>query len=250
MPEPIDFQTRFASGIASQQAPAGGNPEAFAVYRNTWLKGLLDALDANYPVIAMLLGPEVFHDAALDFARQHPAKTPVLALYGEGFADFLARHPLGHEISYLRDVAALERLWTESFFAPDANALVPQQYAALRPAQLLGLRAGLHPAARVARFETPAVTIWQAHRADGEFEELEPEWCAEQVLVTRQRMSVSVMLLDDAAYRVLLEIRRGQTIGSAVESAAEACPAADLARALAIIIESGALVGDAQSQRG
>ena len=145
-----EFQQRFAQGIASREPPAGRSPAAFTVYRNTWLKGLLDALDANYPTVAMILGADTFEAIALEFARKHPAQTPVLALYGAEFPTFVGGQ-LGDEVPYLSDVAALERLWTESFFAPDAETLAPQQYAALTPTQLLGLQCKLHPAARSRR---------------------------------------------------------------------------------------------------
>ncbi|NUQ17030.1 MAG: DUF2063 domain-containing protein [Sphingomonas sp.] len=246
MSDAIDFEIRFAQGIASREQPAGGSPAAFAVYRNTWLKGLLDALAANFPTVAMLLGPELFRDVAVEFAREHPANSPVLALYGAEFPDFVGDR-LGGDIPYLRDVAALERLWTESFFAADADALAPAQYAALRPAQLLGLQVGVHPATRIARFRTPAVTIWKAHRSDGHFEEIEPDWRPEGALVTRRDLSVDVMAVDDATYHILVEIERGRTVGAAIGSAAEACPGSDLARALTTIIESGALTAAAQS---
>ena len=242
MPEGAEFQRSFAQAIAAKMPPRG-MPPAFAVYRNTWLKGLLDALDANFPTVAMILGPEGFKAVGLEYARDHPADTPVLALYGRDFPDFLAVHPAGRELPYLRDVAALERLWTECFFAADAPALRPKDYASLRPAEMLGLHPRLHPAARFARFETPAVTIWQAHRSEGEFEEIEPEWGAERALVSRSDAAVTVTLLDEATYKMLIEIRSGRALGSAIAAAADAYPGSDLSGGVTTIIERGALTG-------
>lgn len=242
------FQSWFAQAITAPTPPAG-LPPPFAIYRNTWLKGLLDALDANYPTIAMLLGPEAFKAAALEYACRHPPETPVLAQYGAGFADFLALHPAGRQIPYLSDVAALDRLWTECFFAPDAPVLNPEHYARLPPTELVRLRPRLHPATRMARFETPAVTIWQAHRIDGEFEEIEPEWQAERALVTRRGMAVTVSLIDEVTFRLLTEIR-ALTLGSAIARAAEAHPGSDLAQAVTTIIANGALTVGAGKERG
>ena len=242
MPDGAEFQRAFAYAVAAKRPPRD-MPPAFAVYRNTWLKGLLDALDAGYPTVAMILGEEAFRAVAIEFARDHPPDTPVLALYGDDFPDFLAVHGAGREIPYLRDVAALDRLWMECFFAPDAPTLRPQDYAYLRPAEMLGLRPRLHPAARIARFETPAVTIWQAHRTEGEFEEIEPEWRAERALVSRGDTAVTVTLLDEATYKILMEIRSGQTLGLAIAAAADAYSGSDLAGAVATIIASGALTG-------
>lgn len=240
MPEAATFQRWFTGAIISKRAPADV-PAAFAVYRNTWLKALLDALDANYPTVAMILGADLFEAAALEFAREHPATTPVLALYGADFPEFLAGHPDVRDIPYLRDVAALERLWTECFFAPDAPALEPQDYVGLSPVQLLKLDPHMHPATRFARFETPAVTIWQAHRTQGEFEEIEPQWQPERALVTRHGAGVAVTPIDEGALAILGMVGSGHSLGLALADVAKRHPASDLPGALATIISSGAL---------
>ncbi len=234
-----EFQQWFAQAIMSRRAPPD-IPAAFAVYRNTWLQGLIDALGSNYPTVALLLGDEAFGAVALEFARSHPGTTPALALYGEQFPEFLALHEVGREIPYLRDVAQLERLWTECFFAPDAPVLEKENFARLTPTQLVSLKALLHPATRLARFETPAVTIWQAHRTDEAFEEFEPEWKAERALLTRGS-GVTVTLIDEPAYDMLTAIRNGRSLGSAIALAAETHPEADLSKALATVISTAAL---------
>jgi Putative DNA-binding domain len=43
----------------------------FAIYRNTVMKGCIDALQANYPSIARLVGAEWFRAAAAIYARAH-----------------------------------------------------------------------------------------------------------------------------------------------------------------------------------
>ena len=45
----------------------------FAVYRNTVLKGCIDALQANYPTVARLVGDEWFRAAAGRYVRAHAA---------------------------------------------------------------------------------------------------------------------------------------------------------------------------------
>lgn len=247
MSEGAEFQRTFADAIAAKRAPPG-MPQAFAVYRNTWVKSLLDALDANFQTVAMILGPEAFSALGIEYARDHPADTPVLALYGEHFPDFLAVHRVGREITYLRDVATLERLWTECFFAPDAPAMRPQDYASLTPLEMLGLKPRLHPATRIARFETPALTIWQAHRSEVQFEELEPEWKVEHALVSRMGASVVVTLVDEVAHQILIGIGTGQSFGAAIAAAAGAYPQADLAGVVTMIIERGALTGAAKER--
>ena len=240
MPDAAAFQRAFAQTILAVR-PSRDMPPAFAVYRNTWLQGLLDALGSNYPTVAMIVGDDIFKAVALEFARAHPPATPVLAMYGAEFPDFLASHELGHKIPYLRDVAMLERLWTECLFASDASVLEQQDCADLTPAQLLELRPGLHPATRVARFETPAVTIWRAHRTAGDFEDIAPEWTAEHALITRRGAAISVTLVDEATHAMLAAIGSGRSLGFAISGAVESHPRADLSKSLATVISISAL---------
>lgn len=240
MSEGAVFQSQFVRAITAKRPPASA-PPSFTVYRNTWLKGLLDALDANYPTVAMLLGADLFKTVALEFARNQPPSTPVLALYGAQFPDFLQAHRIGREIPYLGDVARLERLWTECFFAPDAAAWESSRFAMLRPDEMFSLRLRLHPATRFERFETPAVSIWQAHRTDGEFEELELDWRSEHALVTRRGMQILVSPINEPTRRLLVEIQRGETIGGATAATVKTHPGCNLTDALTTLISSAAL---------
>jgi len=98
------FQDDFIRALRDPDRPA---PPAFAVYRNTVMKGCIDALQANYPAVARLVGEEWFRAAAAVYVREHLPRTPMLLEYGAGFADFLARfepaaEPARAEPLYLR----------------------------------------------------------------------------------------------------------------------------------------------------
>jgi len=218
MLELAEFQQRFSgamSGGASTD-PSFASP-AFAVYRNTSAKVLLDALDANYPTVAMLIGGDLFETLAIRYIHAQPPRTPVLALYGEEFPKFIADQDVGREVPYIGDVALLERFWTEAFFAPDAPVFDWEAANALTPEELLTLRPRLHPAARLAWFDTPAVTIWMAHRRADDFEELAPDWCAEGALVVRRGAAVVVEPIDQTTYAFVQQLRHGSSFGAAAE---------------------------------
>lgn len=235
-----DFQRRFAGAVLGRHPPeAAFTSPGFAIYRNTWVKALLDALDANFPTVAMLLGTNLFERLAVRYVRAHPARTPALACYGEDFPKFLSSQEAGGEIPYLCDVAELDRLWTEALFAPDANPADPQMATSLSPEELLAFRPSLHPAVRLGWFTTPAVTIWQAHRNG--FEELEPEWRPEGALVVRTGGTVKMSLIDEATYGFVEELRHGISLGAAADRMLTRHPTADAAQLLATILSSGAL---------
>ena len=82
------FQDAFARALLAVD-PAAGADEAirrlaaqpgFAVYRNTVLKGCIDALQASFPTVERLVGPEWLRGAAGVFARGQLPSQPSLLL--------------------------------------------------------------------------------------------------------------------------------------------------------------------------
>ena len=102
LPDLAIFQRQFAAII---DQPVGG---AMAVYRNTVIHGTVEALSANYPVVAQIVGEEMFEGIAVAFASHHSPRSPVLALYGEGFAEWIEQQPWADDLPYLADVARVE----------------------------------------------------------------------------------------------------------------------------------------------
>jgi hypothetical protein len=93
MSELGQFQDAFVAALAERTAapiaawlPDGeAEPAGLAVYRNTIAKGCVDALAANFPTVASLVGDDWFRAAAALFAREHPPASAALLAYGEAF---------------------------------------------------------------------------------------------------------------------------------------------------------------------
>lgn len=125
------FQDRFAHALIALDPSENCAPEiaglvaqpGFTVYRNTVMKGCIDAMQANYLAITRLVGEEWFRAAAAVFARANPPRHPMLADYGAGFADSLAGFEPAAELPYLPAVARLDRFWSEAHIASDAEPL-------------------------------------------------------------------------------------------------------------------------------
>ncbi|MDI6625577.1 MAG: DNA-binding domain-containing protein, partial [Brevundimonas sp.] len=82
---------------------------AIAVYRNTSIKGRIDALEANYPTVARMVGGDWFRAAAREFVEDQPGDDPVLAGFGEGFPAWLAAFEPARDLPYLSPIARLDR---------------------------------------------------------------------------------------------------------------------------------------------
>jgi len=226
----LEFQRDFAASIAE---PAAG---AVSVYRNTVISGCVDALRANYPVVAQLLGSEMFDAVAAEHAGQCPPRQPVLALYGSSFPDWLAEQGWLQELPYLPHVAQIERLHVESLFAADGD---PLDMTSLQGANWQTLRLTLHPATRFAWLGAPAMSIWLAHR-DSMSDELEFEWRAEGVLLTRPLLDVQPLRLERAGHRFLAGIRLGEAVGAAAIATASLYPETDIGSLFTSLVNAGA----------
>src|SRR5690606_1009714 len=144
-------------------APDDRTLGAMAVYRNTAIKGRIDALEANYPTVSQMVGSQWFRAAAREFVEEQPGDDPVLVDYGAGFADWLAGFEPARDMAYLAPVARLDRAWTEAHLARDARPLHARHAAALGLA-LTGVVARLHPSSSLFWFDWTAPSLWLAHR--------------------------------------------------------------------------------------
>jgi hypothetical protein len=243
LPDLAAFQRRFAAALVD---PAGPHPLAgrpgFAVYRNNSAKAAIDALRAAYPTVGMLVGEGSFERLALDFFRRGPPAAPVLADYGHGFADHLEGQLQLHDLPYLSDVARIDRLRLEAHLACDADVLQPAALAGIDGAGWMKLRLKLHPAARFAWLNMPAMTIWLAHQHGEPTQALEPVWQAEGALLTRPDQAVVANEIGRAEHRLLSGLRLGETIGEAAAAVARTYPETDISRLFAKLIASGAFL--------
>lgn len=239
------FQDDFASallardGIPSPALVALTAQPAFAVYRNTVMKGCIDALQANYPVINRLVGEEWLHAAAAIYVRDALPAQSTLLHYGADFADFLARFEPAAELPYLPGVARLDRFWTEAHAAASAEILNPAAITQLTPGNFINARLQPHAAARWAWFaDAPIYTIWSRNRSDDVVDD-DIDWQAEGALLTRPLDAVQWRGLDRAGCAFLDACSAGATVAGAAQAALEAQDNVDLGRLMAGLLEAG-----------
>jgi hypothetical protein len=230
LPDLLEFQREFAAAL---DHPANG---AMALYRSTVLHGAVEALRSNYPVVEQIVGTEMFEQVAIDFASTCPPKTPVLALYGEEFADWLTNQAWIGDVPYLPDIARVERLHLECLFAPDPEP-VAQPERSFDPS---GLALRLHSAVRFLWLSTPAMTIWLAHQQPLA-SAIEPEWAAEGALFTRpDPFTIVPALIDRAAHRLLFGLLLGESLGHSLRATEALYPDTDFQALVTRLIALGA----------
>jgi Putative DNA-binding domain len=249
------FQQAFAAALFAPQD--AGNAEvlqlvaqpAFAVYRNTVMKACVDALEANFPAVARLVGSEWFRAAAALHAAADPPRDGRLLHYGAGFPAFLESFEPAAELGYLPGVARLDALWREAHAARDAEALDPAHLAHALPDALAMQVLHPHPAARWRWFaEQPIYSIWSRNRRaphDGDETDRiggreDLVWQAEGALLTRPCDVVNWRTASRADCTFLDACAAGAPLAEAAEAALQADPNTDLAALLQHLLLAGA----------
>ena len=213
----------------------------FAIYRNGVMKHAIDALQANYPAVARVVGEEWFRAAAAIYVRKAPPRTPMLIEYGTDFPHFLERFEPAAEIAYVADVARLDRMWTEAHIGPDDAALDPVRIATLSPEALRRAVLRPHACARWAWFDTaPIYSIWAGTRGNAE-SLAEIDWHGEGALVVRPGASVEWMLLDKGACAFLDRCADGANLERATQAALAANPDTDFSQLMYGLLAMGAI---------
>ena len=243
------FQAAFIAAVRGEgpqalapwlDSPAAGEA-GLSVYRNTIAKGCVDALAANFPTVARMVGDDWFAAAAARFARQQPPSGAALLAYGAGFSDWLANFPPAADLPFLSAMAAMDALRTTALFAAEADVLTPADFA-LGGEALAAARVALHPSLILARYDTGLPGLWLAAREEGA-EDPSLDDAPQALLIIRPGAAVHARLLDAAGYAFLTACRTGQSLGEAMAAAAEADPRADLPALFAALIADGVFSG-------
>jgi hypothetical protein len=243
------WQSTFAAALLDSDCPVPAGvtshtvevPEKrFAIYRNNFVVGLVNALRTRFPVVEKIVGEEFFAALARAYSASHPPCSKLLMQYGDDFADFIAQFPPCSELCYLPDVARLEASRTRAYHAADAEPLAPERLATLGPVSLPCLRLTLHPSVQVVRSRHPIVTIWAMNA--GEIP-LAPicENTAEDALVVRLSLAVEQRRLALGGAAFVLAIANRATLSEAAEAAAADDSRFELSANLASLLACGAL---------
>lgn len=240
------FQDAFADALLAAEHDTSAEfssltaQPGFAVYRNTVMKGCIDALQANYPAVVRLVGEEWFRAAAAIHVRRTPPLEPMLLQYSARFADFLAGFEPAAELPYLPDVARLDRYWTEAHCERTVKPFDPAVLARRSVESLDNVVLHLHPATRWSWFpDAPIFTLWSRNRAERVYQQ-DFDWDGEGALITRPGDTVLWTGLDAGGCAFLDACAGGGTLKVAAGAALQAQADADLASLMSLLVEWGA----------
>jgi len=138
-------------GALSEFCADGADLARLSVYRNGFLRACIDALRASYPSVERLTGEERFPGLARPFVEANPPGTASLVEYGEGFPQHVRDTRDTHGLDWLASFAALDRAWTEVYFAEDDDieAAPHRRDSGVFPGSGGGIAANAQPASQL-----------------------------------------------------------------------------------------------------
>ena len=243
-----DFAAALRDGDAQSVLPylrSAASAPRFAVYRNTVVRGAIDALRAAYPAVERLIGADFFAPMAKAYWEAHPPREPSLSLYGAGFADFIHSYAPASSLPWLADVTRHDRAWLEAHHAKEHASLGAAAAAAHDPESLAALAPGLHPSVRLLMSGWPAHEIWRRNRFESEPASLMAVPGAWFAIIWRRRGEVRHRALDAACYAFLLALRDGHMIGEAANKVLAGHESFDPGAAFAAALSDEILKGTA-----
>lgn len=195
------------------------NRNRLALYRGnltgTWHKVLASA----YPVVRALVGDEFFVALSREYGLADPSGSGDLNQFGHRMAELLASWPPSAPYRYLADVARLEWAVHRAHFAAEASPWSPERWTQHAPDRLEAASILLHPAVALLHTSTSAADIWCAYQGGASEQFVHdidaPQW----IVVSRPHWIPQVQAVTLAAFEMLEALRRGESLGAALDLA-------------------------------
>jgi len=166
-----DFQDYLLRGNTAVEKHVVGTARVpvatrLAIYAGAYRSRLADALAANFPALARLLGEVDFRRLAGEYVRAHDSPFFSIRYYGDALAQFLSAHEDYAAAPVLAELARWEWAMTSVFDAADAVPLAHETLARVPPQQWAQLRLTFHPSLQRLTLWWNVPQLWQALTED------------------------------------------------------------------------------------
>jgi hypothetical protein len=241
MPALLELQQTLRAQLLGEGLPPDrASALRVAIYRNTCLSTLVNALRLSFPAVQRLVGAEFFDGGAREFIRRHPPASAWLNDYGAGFAGFLSAFAAAGTLPYLADVARLEWSVNRALHADDAPGLDLARLALLAESDRSRVSFTAHPGLSLLRLEFPADAIWRAvlDQDAAAMAAIDLASGPVHLLIERNADAVPVRRLNAARWQFAARLCAGEPLYSALDDG----PDADVSAWLAEHLSSGRFI--------
>lgn len=188
------------------------------IYADAYRLRLIDALQANYPALAKLMGEGAFARLAQLYLSVHPSQHYSIRWFGHRLADFLREYP-EYRDPRLTELAAFEWSIAAAFDAADAMPIAIESLATVAPESWPTLRFEFHPSVQRQSLTTNAVAVIKA--VDDTIEIPESALSHTQWLIWRQQLTPQYRSLNALEAVALDAALQGKNFGVLCETLAE-----------------------------
>ena len=223
-----DVQTAMRHLLVDDADPAGVMiladtlvpADRLSIYRNTSRSALTHALRLAYPVVHRLVGEDFFVAAADAFITSEPPHAAWLDLYGGGFPEFLRNFRPAATLSYLPDIARLERAVVRAIHAADAEPLAPSKLATVAPSNHAPVCFVPHPSVSLVSSNYPVDAIWRAvlARDDAALSAIDLDAGAVWLIVGRRADAIEVIRCERERWRFAEALFAGEPLATALDA--------------------------------
>ena len=218
-----------------------------AIYGDGYASRLIEALEANYPALAKLLGPADFPTLGTAYVRAHDSQFRSVRYYGAQLAEFLASQPEYLRAPVLAELARWEWAMTEAFDAADATPINTGTLTHVAAEQWADLRFEFHPSLRRLGLFWNVPQTWKALTDDSGRPEQMVQATRVQWLIWRQDLQTFFRSLQAPEAEALDIARDGATFGELCTALAQHCTEDETpARAAGFLrrwVDSGLITG-------
>ncbi|MES2961934.1 MAG: DNA-binding domain-containing protein [Pseudomonadota bacterium] len=153
--------------------------ERLNIYRNNVLGNFESVLNSIFPVTKKILGAEKFEELSQKYYRKFPSKSGDLNEYGKEFPKLLKNQ----EPLYSKDLAQLELLYHQAFFAKKTKEFDLKSFKKIAPENLANLIFIIDPAANLFTSKFAIFSIWKSEKKIKNFAKAESMLiCADKIL--------------------------------------------------------------------
>ncbi|ABZ78737.1 hypothetical protein Shal_4197 [Shewanella halifaxensis HAW-EB4] len=197
------------------------------IYRNNAFQALLSALQLVFPVCQAVVGEICFTQLVRGYGQKHPLIDSHLNSYGQHFPQWLAQEVSQHaafkELLYLPELAQLEWLLNQSYYAMDLDRFMQppnctlEQLAKLSEQAQLQAVLLLRPDLALLSCHYPVQEVWNRHNAQQELTEQMGSGTS-YLLIHRERFKAQFSVIDATRMQLLNGLSAGQTLMQIADS--------------------------------
>ncbi|MDA0902407.1 MAG: DNA-binding domain-containing protein [Proteobacteria bacterium] len=210
------------------------------VYHNNVIGSFDDVLADVYTTVKRLVGDDYFNGLAARYHQTYRSKSGNMNEYGVNFAQFIQSLTPEHKLLYLTDIAKLEWLFHDIYFAADTSKTMDlEALQALKEDQYFNISFEIHPSCAFLESQYPIHSIYNSVNSEQKINIDEHD--KEIVLLERCLFDVNIHKLSELEYLFLQEIKQGKTIYNIYEALIEKDPQFDIGSLINKYISIGVL---------